>query len=115
MSQTKPTLGAAIDQVLTALEPLDEKGRTTVLATVCSHLGIFVGASVGSGSISSATGGGSRADALLASGPAAGGSLGGALLAGGSARAAGAPLDIRLFKEEKAPKNAIQMACVVAF
>jgi len=43
MAQEKQTLGQAIDQVVQALEPLDESARKTALIAVCAHLQINVG------------------------------------------------------------------------
>ncbi len=40
MSENKPTLGTAIDQIIQALTPFDERERETILGTVCSYLSI---------------------------------------------------------------------------
>jgi hypothetical protein len=46
MSDTKLTLGQAIDRIVEALQSIDETARPTVLATVCAHLGIPTAAAV---------------------------------------------------------------------
>jgi hypothetical protein len=42
MAHEKQSLGQAIDQVIQALEPLDESARKTALGAVCAHLGIKI-------------------------------------------------------------------------
>ena len=41
MSEKKLTLGQSIDQVISALEPLDEGARQTAINAACEHLGII--------------------------------------------------------------------------
>lgn len=104
MSSNQPTLGQAIDQILSALTPLDETARKTALAAACMQLDLQLGSitarQVSSGSIESPT-------------PAA-------KLAISPAPQADAPIrtkqvDIRALKEQKKPSSARQMACLVAF
>ena len=40
MSETKLTLGKAIDDIIEALGSFDERERKTILATVCLHMQI---------------------------------------------------------------------------
>lgn len=88
------SIGAAIDELIAALEPLEGTARLTAIRAACDHLSI-----------------------PLQGGPA----LGGPLLSFSSgepsaidARAAG-QVDIRTFKQQKAPSSANEMACVLAY
>lgn len=104
MADQKPTLGQAIDQVIAALEPLDAGARATVVATACSHLKILPYA----------------AQALPLGSP-----LREDIPAATARHPASTPTihrslppqanDIRSFRNEKRPRSAKEMACVVAF
>ncbi|MBK9240909.1 MAG: hypothetical protein IPL75_11740 [Acidobacteria bacterium] len=104
MADQKLTLGQAIDKVIAALEPLDGDARATVVATACSHLKIPV-ASTGQVQPPGSPNREERA-AVQARPPASSP----APLA--SPRSGG---DIRSFRNEKKPRSAKEMACVVAF
>lgn len=104
MAEQKPTLGQAIDQVIAALEPLEASARATVVATVCSHLEIPLGS----------------AAPVQASGPLhKGDAAQGHTRVPADALAPSAPprptTDIRSFRNEKKPRSAKEMACIVAF
>lgn len=100
MADQKPTLGQAIDQVIAALEPLDADARATAVATACAHLKIPVGLarqvrphdSTNREEREPAQERRPDPPALLRSGA-----------------------DIRSFRNEKRPRSAKEMACVVAF
>lgn len=90
------TLGTAIDEIIIALEGLDPSARTTAVTAACAHLGI----SIGTGSTSDSP----------------------------QSNATGQPLtppvgeypppkvsNIKTLKEEKSPRNASEMACLVAY
>lgn len=102
MSQTKLSLGQAIDQIVGALESLDGDARKTAIEAACTHLKLSLGhvlqapeprdrPAQATASVTAATG---RAAALVAP---------------------PAQTDIRSFKNLKNPKSAREMACVVAF
>ena len=97
MSATKITLGQAIDQVITALEALDEDARVTAVAAACAHLNLkmlpesgVVPPALQPGHMQMETA--HHADARH-----------------------GKRADIRSLKEEKDPGSAKQMACLVAY
>lgn len=99
MSESKPTLGTAIDQIVQALNPFDERERETILGTVCSYLSIRVGS------------GGAPQQVRSAGTP-------GADIPVASSRTPGfEPIaaDIRSLKTQKQPNSARQMACLVAY
>lgn len=103
MTETKLTLGKAIDQIIEALGSFDDKDRKAILGTVCSHLQIDLGAS-------------SHATA-----PAkhdAHGQMPGKITDPASSHTAKPVehgLDIRRLKDDKKPSSARQMACLVAY
>jgi hypothetical protein len=101
MSDTKLTLGKAIDQIIEALTPFEEKDRRAIVNTVCLHLQIDSGAAV-------------RRElphgALTREGPAREPSPQGSPRTGSEQS-----LDIKALKAEKNPQSARQMACLVAF
>jgi hypothetical protein len=101
MAQDKQTLGNAIDQVIEALEPLPEPARRTVLMAVCAHLNIEAG-NVGHRSPVAEP----ANTTVRPAAPAA--------VATTPPRPV-LPVDIRSLKEAKKPKNAQQMACLVAY
>ena len=40
MSTEQKTLGQAIDEIVAALSPLDERARSTAIGAACAHLGV---------------------------------------------------------------------------
>lgn len=94
MTDTKPTLGQAIDQIISALEGLDQETRNTAVAAACAHLNIkAVPPTQNSGGIAPPP---AEAPAVHHT-------------------HTGKKVDIRSLKEEKNPDSAKQMACVVAY
>jgi len=99
VTQNKPTLGQAIDQVVAALDPLEPGARKTALAAVCAHLGIDLETSAPPASGESAA----PDDSSTAEKPANTGTH------------HKIRKDIRSLKDEKKPTTAKEMACLVAF
>lgn len=99
MAHEKQTLGHAIDQVVEALEPLDDNARKTALGAVCAYLGIKI------------------ADQVSAkSAPGADGSLpANSVQSTPTIQPQVSHVDIRSLKAEKKPTSAAQMACLVAY
>ena len=97
-TNAKKTLGSAIDDIVAALEALDEPSRTTAIRAACEHLGM-----TGPVAVSAAPSPGSVPSPLMDTGPAA------------LPVVAEAIIDIRTFKERKQPTSAAEMACVVAY
>ena len=86
MSNGKKTIGAGIDEIVAALEGLDESTRATAVRAACEHLGVV------------------PPQAASISAPAA------------EPPPPAAPVtDIRTFKAQKQPTSAREMACVVAY
>jgi len=102
MAHEKQTLGQSIDQVLQALEPLDESARKTALLAVCSHLKINVGQMSGVVAVPSGT-------VIQGVTPNSPQNL---IVPASSPRML---VDIRALKEEKKPTSSKQMACLVAY
>lgn len=103
MSEQKRTLGQAIDQAIDALEPLDPESRKTALSAVCAHLQIELAENVGGG-------GSKHLDGPSNSPPPP--------AVHDKAPPPAAPsekTDIRSLKEQKQPRSARQMACIVAY
>jgi hypothetical protein len=74
------SIGAAIDELIAALEPLDATARMTAIRAACDHLAIKVeGVSALSGGLNAGGGGSSAIEH---------------------------PTDIRTFKQQKAPSSA---------
>lgn len=103
MSDKKISLGAAIDQIVNALESLEERSRLTAIHAACDFLGI------------------KTATSEVVAKPATHHkdietdvSMSHAHHANDNA-SGGHQIDIRKFKEEKNPTSARQMACVVAY
>lgn len=90
----KISIGQAIDQVLSALEGFDGKARATILNVVSTHLGVSNPPH-------------SRPEVVAVEVD--------ATSKGPTPARQIATVDIRTLKEEKAPRTAIQMACVVAY
>src|SRR5258707_149991 len=99
MAHEKQTLGQAIDQIVQALDPLEESARKTALLAVCAHLGIRIGDT--------------PAAARAQSGPAIVPTEYPAALS--ASVASRIHVDIRSLKDEKKPASAKQMACLVAY
>ncbi len=45
MAETKVSLGQAIDQIISALEGLDQNARLTAISAACNHLNIHMASS----------------------------------------------------------------------
>lgn len=92
--ENKKTLGQAIDEIINALENLDDGGRKTAIRSVCEHLNIEF----------------QKNEGLKVESP---------ILVSSYNDTHNLPsskfTDIRSFKEEKNPKSAIEMVCIVAF
>jgi hypothetical protein len=98
-SSGKKTLGQAIDQIIGAVEGLDAPARATAIRAACEHLdliGLVLAAADSNGTGTNQHQIGAATNAQM----------------GGVAPASGVH-DIRTYKDEKAPANAIEMACVV--
>ncbi len=100
MTSEKHTLGKAIDIVIGALEPLDEASRETAIIAVCRQLNLAP-----------------VSGALFVSDPPQHDNSQAQINAEPSSRGAERKprIDIRSLKEQKKPKTAREMACVVAF
>ena len=92
----KKTLGQAIDAIVDALASLDETARATAISAACDHLAIPRPLAVGS----------TRQDVTVPMEDAR---------AVGTSAAPAAASDIRSLKDQKRPKTAKEMACVVAY
>ena len=88
------SIGTAIDELIAALEPLEATARQTAIRAACDHLSIpFQGSgALGSPLLSFSSGEPSPTDARVAG-----------------------QVDIRTFKQQKAPASANEMACVLAY
>ena len=99
MPEKKKTLGQAIDQIIDALNSLELDARKTAIEAACSHLGIksddyqAIPSTLHSASPSSQA----------------------SLPQTKSTMPLSPTIDIRTLKEQKQPKSAQQMACVVAY
>lgn len=98
MTDKKVSLGQAIDQIVEALESLDGNSRLAALSAVCAHLKIDVSA-----------GGASREKPPQVK------DTGLPLRNPPGSFHPPAKVDIRSLKEQKQPKSARQMACLVAY
>jgi hypothetical protein len=102
VAESKPTIGTAIDAVVTALMPFDEKDRRTILTSVCLHL---------------------QLDASLAqpvnprhtTAPELSRQQPKETVSAQPAVHSGRQIDIRTLKDQKQPNSARQMACLVAY
>lgn len=105
MTQTKMSLGQAIDQITGALEGLDPDARRTAVEAACAHLKVTLA------QILPETAAGQQPrqgnDEMRDAGRAA------SRVA--DAAPAPPPSDIRTLKADKKPGSAREMACVVAF
>ena len=105
-SQKGKTLGQAIDEVISALGPLDKPVQVTAIRAACEHLGLQMQLPVVSQSKEGSSAAENDADVTPATQPA------------GSSQATDSPTtaaDISSFREEKKPKTAVEMACLVAY
>lgn len=98
MTETKPTVGEAIDEITKALETFDAHERQTILATVCALLKIAPPFGVGAQNVPAGT-------AKVAD-PAKTPPVQSGLERG---------IDIKTLKNQKQPSSAREMACIVAY
>lgn len=105
MPDEKLSLGAAIDQIITALETLDTNSRETVLSAVCSHLKITLKSTNATGADGEGNRGPNEQIGEREEKPAT----------PVTKQKQAHQVDIRAFKDEKKPNSATQMACVVAY
>lgn len=97
-SDAQKSLGQAIDEIVQALEAIEEKSRLTAVRAAADHIGLDLG-------------GWSRAAVTTPPpGTAADPSLGMS-----NPASSGAPRDIRSLKEQKQPSNSFEMSCLVAY
>lgn len=89
------TLGQVIDEILTALRPLDENDRSIAVQAACEHLKI-------SGPLAS------QVDNTLRGGDSSSETS-------NVEAASGSVVDIRTLKEDKQPKTDTEMACIVGY
>lgn len=94
----KKTLGTAIDDIVSALEALEPNARTTAVTAACAHLRISTGTGPPSDSGQFDTRGQPPADHVVAPAP-----------------SPSKVTDIKTFKDDKKPRSATEMACVVAY
>jgi hypothetical protein len=97
----KPTLGQAIDQVITALGAFEAADQQTILRATYAHLNISGPTEVAPAKKAHEEGGRRGQAAEVTPPPAREGEFAG--------------MDIKAFKELKNPSSARQMACVVAY
>jgi hypothetical protein len=102
MSHTKLSLGQAIDQIIGALEALESDARKTAIEAACAHLKITPVQVAPVLELRQDTPNGAVDRGARRLGPAAAG-------------APPTPNDIRSLRDQKNPKSAREMACVVAF
>jgi hypothetical protein len=95
MAEKKMSLGQAIDTIIEALELLDPTTRQTAITAACSHLNIEFSEKEEKVAITGENPMGQTTNTPIVN--------------------SHKQIDIRALKEEKAPKSAAQMACVVAF
>lgn len=103
MAEKKLSLGQAIDQIVSALEGLNQESRGTAITAACKHLNIeipMLGAERG------------LPGALM---PTAADHVGPSPIVQHVPAQHGRKVDIRSLKDEKNPDSAKQMACVVAY
>lgn len=100
---SKPTLGQAIDQVITALGHFKGPDQQTILRAVYAHLNI-TGPAIENSAPARKQQEAPRDDTRPAAAP---------VVRPGDGEYAG--MDIKTFKEIKSPSSARQMACIVAY
>jgi hypothetical protein len=103
MTEQKPTIGRAIDQILEALGSFEERDQRTILSTVCAHLQMYPVANAP----------GAKAEVLRTDTPPT-------ATTQSNSHQLPAPktrhnVDIRTLKDQKKPRSARQMACLVAY
>ena len=103
MSDKKISLGAAIDQIVEALESLEERSRVTAIHAACDFLSIKTAITEAVAKPTT-----HHKDAVTDVSTAA-------VHHANDSASVGHQIDIRKFKEEKNPTSARQMACVVAY
>lgn len=101
MAETKVSLGQAIDQIIIALDGLDENARVTAISAACKLLKIHL-------ALGNENGGTSDEDNKIDG-------RGGSAALGMAIKHGGRQVDIRSLKTEKNPDSAKQMACLVAY
>lgn len=102
MAETKVSLGQAIDQIISALEGLDQNARLTAISAACKHLKIHMASNDEDGDAAFdgvSKGDQSDSDATLHR----------------TNSQVGRQMDIRSLKAEKNPHSATEMACLVAY
>ncbi|HLF17692.1 MAG TPA: hypothetical protein VI749_02240 [Candidatus Omnitrophota bacterium] len=99
MADKKQTLGQAIDQIINALESLDQGARQTAIKAACAHLSIGSSSDYSSNNESFKNQSGVKTEQEADS----------VKLPSTSS------IDIRTLKEQKQPATASQMACIVAY
>ena len=102
MSEQKPTIGRAIDQIVEALGAFEDRDQTTILSTVCSHLQITLG------SVTAEAAGRVSPSPEVPSLPLP-------ETHHEHEQKSKHELDIRTLKDQKHPTSAKQMACLVAY
>ena len=102
MSDNKISLGQAIDQMINALEGLDQNARLTAISAVCAQLNI--GAPFGA-----------QPHVQVSTSPPTTEPTKEATMSHQSQLQQKKKVDIRSLKEEKNPDSAKQMACLVAY
>jgi hypothetical protein len=109
MSGNQQTLGQAIDQILTALGPLDEAARRTALVAVCMQLEISISdmRAISTGHGSAASQFGQMAEPISPVSPPSSSTP--------LQQSVAHKVDIRTLKDQKKPSSARQMACLVGF
>lgn len=100
MAETKVSLGQAIDQIISALEGLDQNARLTAISAACNHLNIHM-ASSDEDDEADAEGKGDQSADDPPLHP--------------TTKHVGRQVDIRSLKAEKNPHSATEMACLVAY
>lgn len=102
MAENKISLGQAIDQMIKALEGLDQNARLTAISAVCAHLNIGSPLSAQQHGLASVpTSAVERAKEII--------------LSHQPQTHQKKQVDIRSLKDEKNPETAQQMACLVAY
>ncbi len=102
MSEKKPTLGQAIDQIINALNSLEPDAQQTAIDAACSHLGIQPSSERTHVPVPHVSATSKLTLPRHVTPPPSGGKT-------------PTGTDIRSLKELKQPKSARQMACVVAY
>jgi hypothetical protein len=98
----KKTLGSAIDEVVSALEPLDDAARLTAIRAACEHLNISMPNQAPASTQDLASGAEAQSPQTMTA-------------IALPATIISHAIDIRSFKEQKNPSNANEMACVLAY